>query len=180
LVEQNAEAQTPLVRIAGRYGFYGSLVTIVALVSLFYLNRHPYLIPLVYDIRIFLFALFIFFSIREFRNSNQNVLHFWQGISIGMITYVLITFLTSIFIGIFAKWIEPAFVSEYIRLSIDQLNQHKEAILETLGADKFNAAVKKLPSTTAGDLAFDYFLKSMPIGFILTLIISVLLRKQPN
>ncbi|MCH8231630.1 MAG: DUF4199 domain-containing protein [Bacteroidetes bacterium] len=180
MAEINAEVQTPLVRIAGRYGFYGSLVTMVAMVSLFYLHRHPYLIPWFFDIRIFLFALFIFFSIREFKNSNQNVLHFWQGIYIGLITYVLIAFLASIFIGIFAKWIEPAFVSEYIRLSIDNLYQHREAWIETLGEDRFNAVIKNLPSTTAGVLAFDYFLKSMPIGFILTLIISILLRRQPK
>ncbi len=180
MAEKNAEAQTLLVRIAGRYGFYGSLVTMVALVSLFYLNRHPYLIPFIFDLRIYLFALFIFFSIKEFRISNQNVLHFWQGISIGLITYVLIAFLASIFIGIFAKWIEPTFVSEYVRLTIDNLSQNREAMIATLGEDRFNAVIKNLPSTTAGDLAFDYFLKSMPIGFILTLIISVFLRKQPN
>jgi hypothetical protein len=89
----------------------------------------------------------------------------------------MIAFITSLLIWALGGIIDPSFVSEYISLSTNKLVSNKEVIIETMGEDKFNSALANLPSTTSIDLAFDYFLKSMPIGFILTLIISILLRK---
>lgn len=39
-------------------------------------------------------------------------------------------------------------------------------------------AIQILPNTTANNLAFDYFLKSMSIGLILTLLLSILMRRK--
>jgi len=169
-----------MVRIAGRYGILGALVLFVTIVGLFYLGRHPLLIPIFFDLRIFLFTLFLVFAIREFKNSADGILHFWQGMSIGIVCYVMIAFATSLLMWVWSGVFDPSFVSEYISLSTQKLIDNQEVIVESLGLEKYNSAIEKLPSTTANDLAFDYFLKSMPIGFILTLIISILLRKQPK
>ena len=180
MTDNSSRKPSPLVRISGRYGLFGSLVAIIAILVLYYVNRHPLLIPLAFDLRILLFALFIVFSIKDFKNFNQKALHYWQGLAVGIITYVMIAMLASIFIWIFAGAFDPEFVNEYVRLSIDKLNSHKGAIIQSLGQDKYDFAIERLPHTTAGNLAFDYFLKSMPIGFILTLIISLFLRQQPK
>jgi len=172
---------SPIVKVAGKYGFIGGLVLTATLIILFYLGKHPlFLIPLVFDLRILLFALFITLAIREFKETNDSVLHFWQGLTIGLICYILISFLTAIFLLIFGGLIDPSFVSEYIQLSIDNLNANRDVFEETIGSEVLDNAIENLPSTTANDLAFDYFLKSTPIGFILTLGISLMLRKQPK
>ena len=167
--------------VAGKYGSIGSLITFVALVSLYYLGRHPLLIPIAFDLRIIVFALFIIVAIREFRNeSNAGVLHFWQGLAIGIATYVLIAFIVSLALWIFAGMVDPGFVSDYIQLSVERLEGNRDVFLETIGEERLNKALEALPATSAGDLAFDYFLKSLPIGFILTLVITLFFRRQPN
>lgn len=175
-----ANQASPLVKIAGKYGSIGGLVLVFALIGLYFLGRHPLLVPIVFDLRILLFALFIVLAIKEFKSQNGNVLHFWQGIAIGIVCYVLMSFITAILLLIFSGVIYPEFREEFIQLSIENLNSNRERLEETLGAERINLAIENLPATTSNDLAFDYFLKSTPIGFILTLGISLLLRKQPK
>ncbi len=168
---------SPMVRIAGRYGLLGAIVLFITLTGLFYLGQHPLLIPFLFDLRIFLFALFLVFAIKGFRDKSNGELHFWQGLSIGIVCYVMIAFITSLLLWIWGGIIDPSFVSEYISLKTDELISNMEIWTEMVGKDTFNSQLNRLPNNTSLDLAFDYFLKSMPIGFILTLIISILLRK---
>ena len=98
----------------------------------------------------------------------------------GLICYILIALITAISLWIFGGVIDTSFVSQYIEASIDSLNANREVFEETIGVEVLDNAIQNLPSTTANDLAFDYFLKSTPIGFILTLGISLLLIKQPK
>jgi hypothetical protein len=169
--------RSPLVTIAGRNGLIGGIALSATLIALYYLGKHPLLIPLMFDLRIFLFTLFIVLAIREFKIYNGGKLHFWQGIAAGMITYMVIAFFTTMVLLLFGSVIQPEFVTDYINVSMDGLLSNKDIWVETLGEERFSAAIENLPSTTMSDLAFDYFLKSTPIGFILTLIISLLLRK---
>jgi len=175
-----ADRASPLVKIAGKYGFIGGLVLTFALIGLYFLGRHPLLIPIAFDLRILLFAIFIVLATKEFKEQNEKVLHFWQGMAIGIVCYILISFITVILLLIFGGVIYPEFIEDYIQLSIENLNSNREILEESLGAERINLAIENLPATTANDLAFDYFLKSTPIGFILTLGISLFLRKQPN
>jgi len=168
---------SPIVKIAGKYGLIGGLVLTGTLIGLYYLGRHPLMIPLIFDLRIFLFTLFLIFAIKEFKDQNERKLHFWQGMAVGIVCYVLITFITSILLLIFGGIIEPSFVTDYIRQSLDNLNANREVLEGTIGTERLESAIQSIPSTTANNLAFDYFLKSTPIGFILTLIISLLQRK---
>lgn len=169
------------MRVAGKYGAVAGVILAIALIVLYYLDRHPLMIKIWYDLRILIFILFIFFAIKEFKEDvNKRILHFWQGLSISIIVYSLAAFIASIVIWIFAKWIDPGFVQSFIDLSIEGLQRDKELIIESLGERRFNAAIENLPSTTAGNLAFDYFLKSFPIGLLLTLIITLFMRSNPK
>ena len=96
-----ADRASPLVRIAGKYGAIGGLVLTFALIGLYFLGKHPLMIPPVFDLRILLFALFIVLAIKEFKDQNGKVLHFWQGMAMGIICYVMMTFLTAILLFIF-------------------------------------------------------------------------------
>ena len=86
----------------------------------------------------------------------------------------------SLFILIFGTWIEPEFVTNFIQSSIDQIESAKEKISTAIGEDELTKILEILPSTTLFDLALDYFLKSLPYGLFLTIIISLILRKKPN
>ena len=173
------KGKSPIVRLAGKYGLISAVSLILGLGIIYYAGKHPLLINIVFDLRILIFALFIFIGIREYRQDyNNGILHFWQGLYIGIILYITAAFITSLFIWIFAGWLDVDFLTSFIAKSMETLETNKQVIIESLGERNFNAAMEGLPTTTAGNLAFDYFLKSMPIGFILTLVISMLLRRR--
>lgn len=177
----NGKGPSPLVKVAGKYGAIAGLVLMAGLVVIYFFGKHPLLINILFDLRILIFLLFIFVTLREFREDyNNKVLHFWQGLYAGIIVYISAAFITSLLVWMFASLIEPDFVATFIEQSLANLENNKEMIIESLGQENYDGAVEALPSTTAGNLAFDYFLKSMPIGFILTLITSIIMRNKTN
>ena len=177
-IEKNAPS--PMVTVALKYMAFGSLLSILLILALFYAQRHPLLMPPILDFRILIFGVFIFFSLKEFRDYlNGGILYFWQGMSVGMLCYLGMALLGSLFILIFG-WIEPGFLDSYIIIATSQLESNKEQFLEAIGKEAYNTALAELPLTTVTDLAVDYFLKSIPVGLFLTIIIAVILRRQPK
>jgi hypothetical protein len=61
-----------------------------------------------------------------------------------------------------------------------QLKSLDPAIIDQLGKDAYERNLSTLPATNGGTLAFDYFIKSLMISFFVSLIISVILRRQPK
>ena len=60
------------------------------------------------------------------------------------------------------------------------LNEVKENLIGSIGDEAIQKSLEILPTTTIFDLALDYFLKSLPYGIFLTIIISLILRRKPN
>ena len=170
--------QRPLFTVPFRYGLIGGAIGCVVIASLYYMGRHPFLLPIIFDFRIVMFSVFIFLSLKEVRDYYQaGTLFFWQGM-IG--SYVFIgtsAIIGSIFTWCMAKW-EAHFLSSYLLKLEDQMEIFRQQIEESVGAEAYQQQLAKLPGTSAFDLASDYFLKSLIIGLFLTIIISVILRKQ--
>jgi hypothetical protein len=142
------------------------------------MGRHPFLLPVVFDFRIVIFSIFIFLSLKEVRDYHQqgNLL-FWQGM-IGSYVFIGTSGLIgSIFTWCLARW-NSDFLPSYIAQLEEQMKNFQKQIEESVGAQAYEQQLAKLPATTALDLAGDYLLKSMIIGLFLTIIISVILRKQ--
>jgi len=93
---------------------------------------------------------------------------------------LIIAFLMSVFIWIFGSWFETEFVLNFIQSSLDQIDSARDKIQNAIGEEELTKVLEILPSTTLYDLALDYFLKSLPYGLFLTIIISLILRKKPN
>ncbi|MEJ2004258.1 MAG: DUF4199 domain-containing protein [Cyclobacteriaceae bacterium] len=171
----------PIVRVPLKYGFFGGLLAIIVLGFLFYFgSNHPQLFPVFLDFRILLFAVFIFFSIKEFKDYYQaGTLHFWQGMIVGITCYLSISIFVSIAIAVFGS-VEEEYVDRYVSEISAVLSENSTAIIEKVGEESFRTQMEALPLTTVYDLAIDYLLKSMFIGLFLTIIISVILRRQPK
>ena len=139
------------------------------------------MIPAILDFRIILFPIILVFGIRAFKERNDNeTIHFWQGMSVGLLCIIFISLLMSLFILFFGGIIEPEFVNEYIHQSLQNINEVKDNLMDSIGQDALNKSLELLPTTTLTDLALDYFLKSLPYGIFLTIIISLILRRKPN
>jgi hypothetical protein len=60
-----------------------------------------------------IFVLFIFFSCKEFKSyRNGGILHFWQGMTLGFLTYAPAALLFSIGLLIFF-WVDPNLMEDF-------------------------------------------------------------------
>lgn len=172
----------PVLSTPLKYGLIGSLLTIGVLVVLFFTGKHPLLIPIFFDARILIFGLFIFFGIKEFKDIHNNgILQFWQGMIIGIGIYVIIGLVTGLFIVIFSN-IESSFFTEYIDGTVAGLELEKDQLVNqgkiTISEEEFQHQVNLLKESSPFVLGFDYFFKSCLLGFFITILLAVILRKS--
>ena len=173
------KTKNPLFLTPFKYGFIGSMLIILGLLVLFYLGKHPLLLNPVLDSRIPIYALIIFISFKIFKDQqNAGVMHFWQGMTMGMIAYFVMALGAAMFIYIFSEISATNFLAEYIRLATGQLVTNKDLFIETIGEKTYTDTLAQLPTTQPIHLAVDYLLKSIPIGLFLTIILAVLLRRK--
>lgn len=170
----------PLVRVPLRYGLIGGALGFVLVIILYYLDRHPFLIPVFFDFRVAFFGIFIFFSLKELRTYYfDGLLFFWQGMSGAFVFLFTFALLASVLIGIFASLV-PAFVTQYIDLFMEQAKTFPPEVIEQIGKEAYERNLAALPTTNAMSLATLYFWQCFVIGFFVSIIISVILRKQPK
>ncbi len=170
----------PLVEVSVRNGAIAGVLGMILFIGLYYLGRHPFLIPFFFDFRIILFAVFIFFTLKEFRDYfQQGILFFWQGMIMSLLFTSLFAIIAFLIIWGFSTW-RPAFVSTYISLTLEQARSMPPEIIEKIGKANYENSLKALPNARGIDLALLYFWQSFVISFFLSIIISVVLRRQPK
>ena len=169
-----------LVFIAVRNGLLAGVLGIVFLVVLYYIGRHPFLFPIYFDFRIILLSVFVVVTLKELRDDHQQgVLSFGQAMICAFLFTLVFAVLVMAFVWIFSM-LNSAFVTDYINLMTAQLRTLDAAVIEQIGKDAYERNLAALPATNGGTLAFDYFIKSLLISFFVSLIISVILRRQPK
>lgn len=172
----------PIIAVPVKYGLIGSLLAITLILVLYYSGTHPLLIPTFYDYRILLFGLFIFFGAKEFKDYyNSGFLQFWQGMIIGVIIYMIIGSVVALFLIAFSS-IQPDFHQSYIDGTINGLELNKDQLLNqgpvTITEEEYNQQIEMLKETPLYYLGVDYFIKSSVLGFFITILLSVILRKS--
>ena len=169
-----------LYKVPLKFGVFGALLLSVLLAILFYIGKHPLMIPVIVDFRLLAIPIFVVFTTLEFRDyRNNRQLFFWQGMLIGFLCYSTMGIGTGLFILILSIF-NADFVSQYIQISTEQLVQNKEQFIESIGVEAYNHNLAKLPSTSGFDLSIDYFIKTILLGLLFTIIISVFLKRQPH
>ncbi len=174
----------PIYSVPIKYGLIGSLLAIVLIIALFYMGKHPLLIPIFFDYRILLFAVFIFFALKEFKDYyNDKFLQFWQGMVIGIGIYVIIGLMVALFIIAFST-VVPDFHDSYIEGTLRGLELDKEQLVGqgkiTISEEEFEKQKELLRAAPSYVLGIDYFIKSCLLGFFLTIIMAVILRKSES
>ncbi len=171
---------SPLFTIAVRYGAIAAVLSIALNMAMFYMNRHPVMISPYLDFRIFLYGIFIFFSLKEYRDfHNEGALHFFQGMFGSFVLVATAGVLGSILYRIFGAF-ETNFIPEYVRLMTEYLKGWPEEDIARVGKETFERNLQGLPSTNMGQIATMYLVQSFGIGLFVSIIMSVILRKQPK
>jgi hypothetical protein len=172
--------KSPLVSISIRNGVIAGVLATVLLVIMFYFGQHPMLISPFLDFRVLLFGVLIFFNLKEFRDYHQGgVLYFWQGM-IGCFILMLIAATISTLLLLAFMMIENNFLASYIPQMTEYLKSFSPEDIERIGKELYERNLEELPSTNPKQLAGKYFVQSVIIGFFVSIILSVILRKQPK
>ncbi len=169
-----------LFKISARYGAVSGILAFILLIIQYYLGRHPMLVSPLLDFRVLLFGIFIFFALREFRDFIQEgFLSFAQGMFGALMVVFFSSIITSIMLVAFGKW-ENGFVNLFITQSIDYLKTFPKEDIERIGKEIYQRNLDALPATNITSLASTYFVQGSVIGFFVSIIVSVILRRQPK
>jgi hypothetical protein len=170
----------PLVQVPLRWGLIASAVGFGILLSLYYWNKHPFLIPVFFDFRIVIFAVFGVFILRELRDFYfEGLLFFWQGmIACFIFTFVFAT-LVSLALLLFT-YLQPEFVRSYINLSMEQVKLYSPEDIKQIGKEVFEQGIKSIQDANGAFMARRYFSQCFILSFLISIIISVILRRQPK
>ncbi|HEX8059721.1 MAG TPA: DUF4199 domain-containing protein [Cyclobacteriaceae bacterium] len=170
----------PLVRVSLRYAAIAGVLGFILVIILYYIGRHPMLVIFLFDFRVALFGLFLYFVLKELRDYYfGGLLFFWQGMAASAIFVAVFGIIVSVLIWIFSINV-PGFVSEYVELATNQLKSYPPEVIEQIGKERFAASQAQVKSTTGADLAQLYFRNGMIIGFFISIVLSVILRRQPQ
>jgi hypothetical protein len=171
---------SPLFRISTQYGAIAGVLGAIIVIGLYYIGNHPFLFPVYFDFRIILFFIFIFFSLKEYRDFyNKGTLYFWEGIVGSLVFVTVFALLASLLIYAFGSF-NDEFVKSFIRLFTEQVNNFPKEVVEQIGKENLKIILRELPATTSYDLARKYLGQSYAISFFVSVILSVILRKQPK
>ena len=127
-----------------------------------------------------IFFVFIYFASREYKTyHNDGFLHFWQGMSIAFIVYLPAAVIFSGALLLILK-IDPSLMANYREGAMAFLAEQKEVFLETFSQQEYQEQIEALNKVTDWDLVASSFLKKLLAGFLVTPVVSVILRKKPN
>lgn len=169
-----------MMKVAIKYGLIGSIITIIPFVILHYTVGAPTAKGSGFLIDGVLLFIFLFFGLKDFRdNYNQKILHFWQGMTIGVVTYLLMALGYGLFVWLFIDWQGDSYISEHISASASQMKATAESYPDTISKEKLAEGLAQLKNVTAFDLGQKAFLGEIFLGLFLTPLISMILRKKP-
>jgi len=170
----------PFILLPARNGMLGAVLGMALALTLFFIGKHPMVIPIYMDYRLILFGVLLVFTLKEYRDYyNKGLLSFFEGMGLSIVFTVAFSIITGAVIFAIGS-LKPAFVTEYVALYSQQFRNAPPEQIEKIGKDNFEKMLVLLKETRAGDLALQYVIQSFTISFFVSLIISVILRRQPK
>lgn len=165
------------LKLSSRYGAIGTVLIIIMFLVFYYSGENPLEESQIFDL--FIIPIFIFFGIKEFKDRfNGGLLQFWQGMTTGFFIYTTYALGSSFFIWFFTEWIDPNLVSTYVDSSLASLEENRTTIVEEMSAESYIQTYNDVKKTSQYDLILDSILKKIIIGFMITSVVSVVLKKK--
>jgi hypothetical protein len=166
-----------LLMICLRWSAIAGILTVILMITTYYISVHPFMVAPFLDFRILIFAVFIFFALKEFRDYVQGgILYFWQGLIGCFIVVFVSTLISSIGLYVFGA-MKPEFLTGYISAATTYLKTFPPEAIEQIGKDIYESNLRALPATNLYAMIETYFMKGMLIGLFISVILSVILRR---
>jgi hypothetical protein len=160
------------------FGVLGGVLGLISFFTLSFFREDPTTLNLVFGYVIV--PISIYLALRYFKDySNKGFISFAEGMSVGFVSYMIIAIIS--FLGIWLFLTIDFNLFELIKSSkIDTLVQSKDTIVSQVGQNSYDATLESVKLMSKTDIALnDAFWKIIP-GLFFTIIISIILRKNPN
>ncbi|WKK87324.2 DUF4199 domain-containing protein [Marivirga arenosa] len=172
-----------LIKSPLRFSLIAIVFVVLMFVILIFLDKNP----VVYSSNIIfigpLLAIFLFFSVKIFRDANPDGLRFWQGFSIGMLYIIFFISYYAIILTIISYAFDVNYFDEYRELSVERVYAQKELILEKFDNKFFEESLLESRNQTNFDIILRLCRNFFGIGILLVPIVSLFMRtpeqKQP-
>lgn len=122
----------------------------------------------------------LFLGIKFFKDyTNEGYLSFAEGMTVGFVTYILIGLLSAL--GIWAILLAvPDLFGNIQETKWAVLDQNKDVIVSQVGLSSFEATKVSLKEMSSWDVALNDGIWKIIPGMFFSIIISIILRKNPN
>lgn len=169
-----------LVKIPLRFSLIASFFVVLMFFLIILLDKNP----VIYTSNIIfigpMLSIFLFLSIKAFRDVNPDGLRFWQGFSIGLIYTVIFALCYAAFLWLYANVFDVVYFDEYRSMITEKIRAGRDMLVDQMGEEGYQDYLRSGESSNGriiGSLAFNNIL----IGFLVTPLISLFMRtSEPN
>lgn len=160
------------------FGVLGGVLGLVSFLVLSIFYEDPTTLNLVFGYVIT--PVSIYLALRYFKDYfNKGYLSFAEGMSVGFVTYMLLAIIS--FLGIYVVLaISPDFFELIKENKVQTLIDSRETIVSQVGEASFNATLDSVKEMVNSDVALNDAIWKIIPGLFFTIIISIILRKNPN
>lgn len=162
--------QKYIFRTGIKYGATGGAINIIYYLVMYWLGKNP-LGPSKNIADVFIMLLFVLFGIIEYSYIDKNF-RFWKYMSVGVINYLILAIISSIFILVLLNTFAPELHEQYIEDRLEMMENNKEGFIEKFDVEKYKETYKEVENTKPYHLVIDDFVKKSLIGLFLVIIIS--------
>lgn len=165
-------------RSAFQFGALAGVLSILAFFVLSFFYNDPTTLSLLFGYVISPIALYL--SIKFFKSDQNNgYLSFSEGMTVGFVTYSLIAIISAIGIWLFLL-ISPETFNLIYDAKFEALEKGKEMIISQVGEISYETTFESLKEMSKLDIALNDGIWKIIPGLFFTIIISIILRKNPN
>ncbi|NVK49785.1 MAG: DUF4199 domain-containing protein [Cyclobacteriaceae bacterium] len=163
---------------AYQFGTLGGVLGLIAFGVLAWLVPDPTNLNLIFGYVIT--PVSIFLALKFFKDyTNNGFLSFAEGMSVGFVTYMIIALISVI--GIWAIFqVFPEFFETVKASKLQVMESSRETIISQVGEASFSNTQKSLLEMSPLDIALNDGIWKIVPGLFFTIIISIILRKNPN
>lgn len=165
------------LRTALLFGLLGAALVLAYFFTLYAFGLNPLAEMNRLDLLIILLC--TLFAMGYFRDRvNGGVLHFWEGLVVGMPVVLVSVGVSSLVIYLFTK-LSPDVFTGYLG-EMEKVIRADYAAGRIKDAAYYQGLLKSLPGITPFGKAFDIFIKNFFLCFFPTGILAIIMRKHPR
>ncbi len=123
-----------------------------------------------------LLAIFLFFSIKYFKDLSDDGLRFWQGFSMGLLYIIFFSISYAVLLLLYSEFFDTAHFNEYRMISVDRVVVQKEMIVDQFDEKAYDEFLLSAQSQSNLQIIGRLVRNSLIIGVILTPITALFMR----